>query len=44
MGDLKNGPVYNLLGWGTFLFVTASVVALFGMRLLGLPGLHLFGT
>jgi Mn2+/Fe2+ NRAMP family transporter len=44
MGDLKNGRMYNLLGWGTFLFVTASVVALFGMQLLELLGVRLFGS
>ena len=28
-GDLRNGPVHNVLGWGTVALVTSAVVVLF---------------
>jgi Mn2+/Fe2+ NRAMP family transporter len=28
-GDLRNGPVQNVLGWGTVVLVTCAVVLLF---------------
>ncbi|HEY3477031.1 MAG TPA: Nramp family divalent metal transporter [Anaerolineales bacterium] len=34
MGGLKNTPVQNALGWGTFLLITAAVVVMFGSQIL----------
>ena len=42
-GDLKNTPIYNLLGWGTFAMITIAVVVMLGGQLLELFGIHLFG-
>ncbi len=42
-GDLKNTPVYNLLGWGTFAMITLAVVVMLGGQLLELFGISLFG-
>ena len=42
VGDLKNGSLYNVLGWGTVLFVTAAVVALLGSEALELVGIDVF--
>ena len=33
-GHLKNTPLYNVLGWGTFWLITLAVIALFGMQAL----------
>lgn len=33
-GELKNTRLYNLLGWGTFSFVTVAVVLMLGTQLL----------
>jgi len=46
VGDLKNGRIYNLLGWGTLVFVSVAVFALLSSQALGLFGLEvgdLFG-
>ena len=42
-GDLKNTPIYNLLGWGTFAMITIAVVVMLGGQLLELFGIKLFG-
>jgi Mn2+/Fe2+ NRAMP family transporter len=42
-GDLKNTPVNNLLGWGTFAMITIAVVVMLGGQLLELFGIKLFG-
>jgi Mn2+/Fe2+ NRAMP family transporter len=34
MGNLRNGPATNILGWGTLLLVTSAVLVLFGSQLL----------
>ena len=44
VGDLKNSPLYNALGWGTFALVTVAVATMLGSQLLGLFGLALFGA
>lgn len=36
MGNLRNSRGYNLVGWGTFVLVTVSILALFGQQLLRL--------
>ncbi|HEY0321308.1 MAG TPA: Nramp family divalent metal transporter [Pyrinomonadaceae bacterium] len=42
-GDLKNTPLYNVLGWGTFAVITTAVVLMLGSQLLKLLGINLFG-
>jgi NRAMP (natural resistance-associated macrophage protein)-like metal ion transporter len=42
-GDLKNTPIYNLLGWGTFAMITIAVLVMLGGQLLELFGIKLFG-
>ncbi len=42
-GDLKNGRLANVLGWGTFGLVTMAVATLLGTQLLGLFGVTIFG-
>lgn len=42
-GDLKNTPVYNLLGWGTFAMITIAVVVMLGGQIAELFGIALFG-
>jgi NRAMP (natural resistance-associated macrophage protein)-like metal ion transporter len=37
-GRLRNGPVNQILGWGTFALVTGAVVVLLGSQLLGVFG------
>ena len=41
-GELKNTPVYNLLGWGTFVIITLAVLIMLGGQLLELLGIKLF--
>jgi len=41
-GDLKNTPLYNLLGWGTFAMITVAVLVMLGGQLLELLGVKLF--
>ncbi len=36
MGELRNGRVYNVLGWGTFVLVTVADVVLLATQALGL--------
>jgi Mn2+/Fe2+ NRAMP family transporter len=38
MGELKNTHLYNVLGWGTFILITAAVVTMLGSQLLNLLG------
>jgi Mn2+/Fe2+ NRAMP family transporter len=38
MGDLKNTRIYNLLGWGTFILITAAVVIMLGSQILTVLG------
>ena len=42
-GDLKNTPIYNLLGWGTFAIITIAVLVMLAGQLLDLFGIKLFG-
>ena len=42
-GRLKNTPLYNVLGWGTFALITSAVAVLLGGQLLALFGVKLFG-
>jgi NRAMP (natural resistance-associated macrophage protein)-like metal ion transporter len=42
-GDLKNTPLYNVLGWGTFALITSAVAVMLGGQLLALFGVKLFG-
>lgn len=42
-GDLKNTPLYNVLGWGTFVMITSAVLLMLGSQLLKLLGINLFG-
>ena len=42
-GDLKNGRLANMLGWGTFGLVTMAVATLLGTLMLGLFGVTIFG-
>lgn len=44
VGSLRNTPFYNVLGWGTFILVTAAVAIMLAGQLLDLVGVHLFGT
>ncbi|HEY8561047.1 MAG TPA: Nramp family divalent metal transporter [Pyrinomonadaceae bacterium] len=41
-GELKNTPLYNVLGWGTFALITTAVVVMLGGQLLDLLGIQLF--
>ncbi len=41
VGDLRNGTVYNVLGWGTLVFVSVAVFALLASQALGLFGIEL---
>ncbi|MEO8356008.1 MAG: hypothetical protein ABI621_08840 [Chloroflexota bacterium] len=34
MGDLKNTRLYNVLGWGTFILITAAVGIILGSQIL----------
>ncbi len=42
VGDLKNGRVYNILGWATVVIITGSVLVLLGTQALGLLGINIF--
>jgi Mn2+/Fe2+ NRAMP family transporter len=42
-GRLRNGPVSQVLGWGTFVLVTSSVVVLLGSQILGVFGISVLG-
>ena len=41
--NLKNGRLYNVLGWGTWLLVTTAVVVLLGTQALSALGIDLLG-
>jgi Mn2+/Fe2+ NRAMP family transporter len=43
MGNLANSKIYNLLGWGTFVMVTAAVAVMLGGQILDLFSIELFG-
>jgi Mn2+/Fe2+ NRAMP family transporter len=43
VGDLKNSPLYNVLGWGTFAMITIAVIVMLGGQILDLFGIELFG-
>jgi Mn2+/Fe2+ NRAMP family transporter len=43
MGDLTNGPVYNVLAWGTTILLTGLVALLLGNTALEAFGVHLLG-
>lgn len=38
-GELKNTPLYNILGWGTFALITTAVVIMLGGQILNLFGI-----
>lgn len=38
MGALKNTPVYNVLGWGTFMLIAIAVVLMLGSQILTVLG------
>jgi Mn2+/Fe2+ NRAMP family transporter len=38
MGGLKNTPVYNIFGWGTFILITVAVVIMLGSQILTVLG------
>ncbi len=42
--NLKNTPLYNALGWGTFVMITLAVVVMLLTQILGLFGIKLFGV
>ncbi len=44
VGDLKNGPLYNVLGWGTLVFITVAVTALLSSQVLGHFGIDIFAA
>ena len=44
MGDLKNSRLANILGWGTFAFVSTAVLFLLGSQALGWLGISLFSS
>jgi NRAMP (natural resistance-associated macrophage protein)-like metal ion transporter len=41
-GTLKNTPLYNVLGWGTWILITVAVVIMLGSQGLAMCGLSLF--
>jgi Mn2+/Fe2+ NRAMP family transporter len=41
-GDLKNTPIYNLLGWGTFAMITVAVVIYLVGSVLDIAGIQIF--
>lgn len=44
VGELGNSRLANVLGWGTFVFVTGAVAALLGLQALGLFGVRIPGA
>jgi Mn2+/Fe2+ NRAMP family transporter len=44
VGDLKNSRLANILGWGTFAFVSTAVLFLLGSQALGWLGIPLFSS
>ena len=44
VGDLKNGRVYNVLGWATVALITLAVAAGAGSQVLGWFGVALGGS
>jgi Mn2+/Fe2+ NRAMP family transporter len=43
-GELRNGPVSQVLGWSTLVLVTAAVTVLLGSQLLGVFGIDPLGN
>ena len=43
VGSLRNTPIYNLLGWGTFAIITIAVLVMLVGQLLEYVGIKLFG-
>lgn len=43
VGTLRNTPIYNLLGWGTFAIITIAVLVMLIGQLLEYAGFDLFG-
>ena len=43
-GNLRNGRLSLVLGWGTFVVVTAAVLVLLVSQALGALGVSLFGA
>ena len=43
VGTLRNTPLYNLLGWGTFAIITIAVLVMLVGQLLEYVGIKLFG-
>jgi NRAMP (natural resistance-associated macrophage protein)-like metal ion transporter len=43
VGSLRNGPIYNVLSWGTLVLVTGAVAALLGTQLLSVIGIDVLG-
>ncbi len=43
VGTLRNTPVYNLLGWGTFAIITIAVLVMLVGQALDMIGIKLFG-
>ena len=43
VGTLRNTPLYNLLGWGTFAIITIAVLVMLVGQLLEYVGINLFG-
>ena len=43
VGSLRNTPIYNLLGWGTFAIITIAVLVMLVGQMLELVGIKLFG-
>ena len=43
VGALRNTPVYNLLGWGTFAIITIAVLVMLVGQILEMFGIKLFG-
>ncbi len=43
-GGLRNGPISQVLGWGTLVLVTGAVAVLLVSQLLGLLGINILGS
>jgi Mn2+/Fe2+ NRAMP family transporter len=43
VGELRNGPVTQFLGWGTFVVVTSAVLVLLSTQLLSAFGVSVLG-
>jgi NRAMP (natural resistance-associated macrophage protein)-like metal ion transporter len=43
-GELKNTPLYNVLGWGTFALITTAVIVMLLGQVFEIFGIHIFGN